>query len=251
MPAPEKVYFVSDAHLGTPDRASSLRREKALVNWLDHIAPDAASIYLMGDIFDFWYEYRHVVPRGFTRILGKLAELCDQGKDIHFFTGNHDIWTFGYLEEEIGLKVHRHPLLTEILGHTFYLAHGDGFDEADRRFRLIKSIFTNPFLQWAFSKLHPNLAFSLAGKWSRHSRDHQETDPFKEEDEPFVRFARKHLLEEQPEYLVFGHRHVAVQYALNEKTSLTMLGDWLTQYHYAVYDGEKLRLLCFDPHAVK
>ena len=251
MSAAQKVYFISDAHLGTPDYTSSLSRERDLIRLLELISHDAAAIYLLGDIFDFWYEYRYVVPRGHTRLLGKLAELSDRGLEIHFFTGNHDIWTFGYLAQETGMIIHRHPILTEILGKTFYLAHGDGFDERDRKFRVIKKIFTNRFLQWCFSRLHPNFAVWLASKWSRYSRDTHDVDPFKEENEPFVLYARKYLMAEKPDFLIFGHRHLPTQYALNEKTSLIILGDWLSQNHYAVFDGEKISQLLFDPHAVE
>lgn len=243
MGTPSKVYFISDAHLGTPNYASSLEREKKLVRMLDAFSKDAVAIYLLGDIFDFWYEYKHVVPRGFTRILGKLAELCDAGLEIHFFTGNHDIWVYDYLPNETGVILHRDPLITEILGKTFYLAHGDGFDERDKKFRFLKKVFTNKTLQWCFSRLHPNFAIAVAGKWSRYSRDQHDVDPFLAEDEPFVKYARKHLSNESLDYLVFGHRHYPIKYSLSEKTELVILGDWLSNFTYGVFDGQQFSLI--------
>jgi UDP-2,3-diacylglucosamine hydrolase len=238
-----KVYFISDAHLGTPNFESSLERERKLVNLLNQIQSDAAAIYFLGDIFDFWYEYKHVVPRGFTRILGKISELTDQGLEIHYFTGNHDIWVFDYLEKETGVILHRNPIIVDLLGKTFFLAHGDGFDETDRKFIFLKKIFTNKFLQWSFSRIHPNFAIGIAGKWSRYSRDQHGVDAFKEEDEPFVVYARKHLLDESPDYIVLGHRHLPTIYSLNERTELIILGDWLSNFTYGVFNGKEFSLI--------
>lgn len=238
-----KVYFISDAHLGTPNSQKSLIREKRLVRLLDEIKKDAAAIYLMGDLFDFWYEYKYVVPRGFSRILGKLSELCDSGLEIHYFAGNHDIWIYDYLPAETGIQLHREPVIKEILGKTFYLAHGDGFDSGDKKFRFLKKVFTNPFLQWCFSRLHPNFAFALAGKWSRYSRDKHGVDPFKGEQEPFVLFARQYLMEQGIDFLIFGHRHLPTKYPLNSKTSLIILGDFLTNFTYGVFDGNDIQLV--------
>ncbi len=172
--------------------------------WLNDIRNDAAAIYFMGDIFDFWYEYKRVVPRGFTRLLGTIAGISDEGTEIHFFTGNHDIWAKDYFPDEIGAEVHHHPAITEIMGKTFYLAHGDGLDESDKKFRFLKKIFTNRMLQWCFSRLHPNFAIGLAGIWSRHSRNTHEEEAFKEENEPIVKYARKYLSDLGLDYMVFG-----------------------------------------------
>ena len=237
-----KIYFISDAHLGTPNHKSSLVREKKLVKLLDSIKSDAHSIYLLGDIFDFWYEYKQVVPRGYSRILGKISELCDAGMEVHFFTGNHDIWAFDYLPDETGVILHRDPIITELMGKTFFLAHGDGFDESDKKFTFLKKIFTNRFLQWCFSRIHPNFAFGLAGRWSRYSRDQHGDNTFKKEDEPLVKYSRKHLLDQGLDYMVFGHRHCPVQYPLNESSELVVLGDWLSHFTYGVFDGESFEL---------
>lgn len=238
----KKVYFISDAHLGAPDPKRSLGREKKLVQLLEQARHDAAAIYLLGDIFDFWYEYKSVVPRGYVRILGKIAELCDSGLEIHFFTGNHDIWIFDYLPKETGVILHRKPVIEEILGKTFFLAHGDGIDENDKQFRLLKKIFTSPFLQWCFSRLHPNFAFGLARRWSKYSREQQLVAPFKDEKEPFVIYARKHLMEQGIEYMVFGHRHSPVQYHLDSSTELIILGDWLNNFTIGIFDGKEFTL---------
>jgi UDP-2,3-diacylglucosamine hydrolase len=237
-----RIYFLSDAHLGSPDPESSLLREKELVRFLDEIKESASDIFFMGDLFDFWFEYKRVVPRGFTRILGKMAELADRGIRLHYFTGNHDIWMFGYLNRETGMEIYRHPTAMTIEGKQFFLAHGDGFDENDRTFRFLKKIFTNKPLQWAFARLHPNFAFWLASGWSKRSRMIHGEEPFKGEEEPLVRFARKNLVGQGYDYLVFGHRHMPVDYPLDDQTRLLILGDWITHYTYAVFDGETVEL---------
>lgn len=237
-----QIFFLSDAHLGTPDFQSSLIREKKLVAFLDDIKDSASDLFIMGDLFDFWFEYKHVVPRGFSRIIGKFAELSDRGIRLHYFTGNHDIWMFDYLTSEAGIALYRHPTAVTLNGKHFFLAHGDGLDENDRTFRWLKWIFTNKFLQWAFARLHPNFAFGLANRWSRHSRAVHGVDPFRAEDEPIVQYSRKYLENQGYDFLVFGHRHCPVDYPLNEHTRLFILGDWMSQFSYAVFDGEKLEL---------
>jgi UDP-2,3-diacylglucosamine hydrolase len=166
----KNIYFVSDVHLGAPALANNRERELRFARWLDFIKDDVAELYLLGDIFDFWFEYRKVVPRGFTRILGRLADLSDKGVSIHFFTGNHDVWVFDYLPNEIGLTLHRDEFITEISGKKFFLAHGDGLDPEDKGYLFLKKIFTSKTLQWWFSRIHPNFAFHLAHQWSKSSR---------------------------------------------------------------------------------
>jgi UDP-2,3-diacylglucosamine hydrolase len=236
------VYFLSDAHLGTPDYESSLKREKMLVSFLDDIKGSASDIFLMGDLFDFWFEYKKVVPRGFTRILGKIAELADSGIRLHYFTGNHYIWMFDYLAQETGISFYRHPTEITLSGKRFFLAHGDGLDEKDRTFRILKWIFTNKALQWAFARLHPNFAFHLASGWSRRSRQIHGVDPFKGENEPIVQYSRKYLESGGYDFLVFGHRHCPVDFPLNTQTRLFILGDWMSIFSYAVFDGKTLEL---------
>lgn len=236
------IYFLSDAHFGAPDYASSLKREKMMVAFLDQIKDSASDIFFMGDLFDFWFEYKSVVPRGFSRITGKMAELSDRGVRLHYFTGNHDIWMFDYLTEETGVKLYRNATAMTLMGKHFFLAHGDDMDENNHSFRILKRIFTNRFLQWAFTRLHPNFAFRFAQRWSRRSRILHGEDPFKGEEEPLIQYSRKHLENQGYDYLIFGHRHCPVDYPLNKYTRLIILGDWLNHFSYAVFDGEKLEL---------
>lgn len=248
MKGRDKIFFLSDAHLGYPGWEESIDREKKLVDFLDLISHEAKAIYLLGDIFDFWYEYSYVVPKGYARLLGKLAEICDRGIAVHFFTGNHDIWAYSYLEEEIGLRVHRNAMITEIGNKRFFLSHGDGTDHTDRKFLFLKKLFTNRSLQWLFSRLHPNFAFRLARGWSRRSRIIHGSEDFRGEDEPMVVFSRENLLGEDLDFIIFGHRHCPVDYPLNNRTRMVILGDWITHFTYGVYDGEKFELKKYLPY---
>ncbi len=245
------IYFISDAHLGTPDHARSLVRERKLVALLDEIADDAAEIYFLGDLFDFWFEYKRVVPRGFTRLLGTIARMSDAGVIMHFFTGNHDIWAFDYLPLETGMVIHRKPVTAQYADKRFFLAHGDDLDESDVRFRVIKSFFTNGLMQWAFARLHPNFALWIAHSWSRRSREAHGDEAFKGEEEAIVKYARRHLLEKGYDYLVFGHRHCPVDYRLNDETRLIILGDWMKHFTYARFNGTDLQLLFADANAAE
>ncbi len=242
MKVAKKIFFLSDAHLGFPNRLDSLERERKLVLFLDQITEEAEAIYLLGDMFDFWYEYKSVVPRGYIRILGKLAALADRGVDIHYFTGNHDVWAFKYLEQEIGLELHREALIKEIGTKRFFLSHGDDTDKADRKFLFLKNLFTNRGLQWVFSRLHPNFAFRIASGWSKRSRMIHGTEPFEEEKEAMVVYSRDYLLNEGLDFIVFGHRHCPVDYALNNQTRMIILGDWISHFTYGEFDGEEFRL---------
>jgi UDP-2,3-diacylglucosamine hydrolase len=245
----KNIYFVSDAHFGLSGPADSLPRERAFSRWLETIRKDAGEIYLLGDIFDFWFEYKYVVPRGYTRILGKLAEITDSGIPVHFFTGNHDIWTFDYLSRETGMIIHRDACETEIYGKKFYLAHGDGLEEKDRGYKLLKSIFTNPLLQWMFARLHPNFAMWFGHKWSHTSRFSKEMiSPFKGEDnEAHMIFANRVLEKKHFDYFVFGHRHIPLDLPLKNGSSRYInLGDWLWHFTYGVFDGEKMEVRKFE-----
>ncbi|MFW6328019.1 MAG: UDP-2,3-diacylglucosamine diphosphatase, partial [Bacteroidota bacterium] len=179
----KKIYFVSDIHLGMHPREDSIKREKLFVKWLDEIKDHASALYLLGDIFDYWFEYKKVVPRGFTRTLGKLAEINDKGVKIHYFTGNHDVWIFDYLPSEIGIILYPEPLSTVINNKKFYLSHGDGLGPGDPGFKLLKAAFRNRILQWFYARIHPNFTISLAHYWSRKSRyGKTEADEFKGEE---------------------------------------------------------------------
>ncbi|MGQ8336013.1 UDP-2,3-diacylglucosamine diphosphatase [Sunxiuqinia sp. A32] len=239
-----KIYFVSDIHLGAPALNNNLQREKLFVKWLDEIKKDASVIFLMGDIFDYWFEYKKVVPRGFTRTLGKIAEIVDSGIPVHFFTGNHDVWVFDYLPAELGVEVHRSEMRVSFSGKKFFLAHGDGLDPFDKGYNLLKKVFTNRFLQWVFARVHPNFAMSVAHRWSKNSRLGKGLgEHFKGDDkEGLFVFAKELLTKEDFDYVIFGHRHLLMDEPLGDKARYINLGDWITHYSYGVFDGEKFEL---------
>jgi UDP-2,3-diacylglucosamine hydrolase len=246
MAASRKTYFASDIHLGSEIFESPKETEKRFVRWLDSIREEVDALYLLGDIFDFWFEYKKVVPRGFTRFLGKIAELSDRGVEIHFFTGNHDIWVFDYLPQETGVIVHKEPLITEMNGKTFYLAHGDGLGDDSRSFRIIRSIFHNRICQILFACFPPRLGIGFAHWWAKHNRKRDIAHPapyFGEDKEHLVLFAKKQILKYPDiDYFIFGHRHILLDLMLNRKTRMMIIGDWMQYFSYAVFDGEELTL---------
>ena len=222
----------------------SLEREKKVVKWLDGIYHDASEIYLLGDIFDYWFEYKRVVPRGFTRFLGKIAEITDSGVKVHFFTGNHDVWIFKYLPGEIGADVYREPLVREYNGKKFLIAHGDGLGPGQIRYKFLKCIFTNRILQWLYARLHPNFATAFALGWSKRSRIAKGVStPFLgEENEYLILYAKEMLEKEHFDYFIFGHRHLPFEFALPGNSKLIYVGDWIVNFSYAVWDGKILKL---------
>jgi len=241
----KRIYFASDVHLGHPNVEEARWRETLFVKWLDEIKNDAAELYLVGDIFDFWFEYKRVAPRGFVRTLGKIAEITDAGIPVHFFTGNHDVWVFDYLPTELGVILHREPFETELLGKKFYIAHGDGLGPGDVSYKLLKIAFTSKFLQWCFSRLHPNFAFGLAHTWSNSSRDAKglEAEKFHGEDKELLFQHAKNVVQQKHfDYLVFGHRHLMVNMPVNESSIYINLGDWLYNFSYGVFDGQNFEL---------
>lgn len=256
----KNVYFISDAHLGSLALKHRRQQERRLVRFLDEIKDKAGAVYMLGDMFDFWFEYQTVVPKGYTRFLGKISELTDMGVEVHYFTGNHDIWCLDYLEKECGVTMHHQPLTLEIGDKTFYLAHGDGLGDRDWKFKFIRGIFHNGFCQWAFRWLHPYFGMSFGLNWAKHSRmKHsfnngqlvQSSDcqmggdpPYQGEDkEPLVIFAKQYLkAHPDVDYFIFGHRHIELDLALSRQTRVIILGDWITQFTYAVYNGEQLYL---------
>jgi UDP-2,3-diacylglucosamine hydrolase len=242
----QKIFFASDSHFGLPGHEDSIVREKRFVSWLDKISCEACEIFLLGDIFDFWFEYKKAVPRGFTRLLGKLASLTDNGIPVHFFTGNHDIWISDYLPAETGMIIHREPCIIYRNEKKIYLAHGDGLGPDDMKYKLIKKIFTNPAAQWVFQKLHPNTGIGFAHHWSfNNCYSRGEVPPFKAEEERLVIYSRELLQNEHFDFLIFGHRHLAVVYQLRENSKFVILGDWIRQYTYAVFDNDNLFLQHF------
>ncbi len=246
----KKIYFASDVHLGAPVMTNNSEREKLFVKWLDTVQHDAKAIYLLGDIFDFWFEYKRVVPRGFTRFLGKIASITDAGIPVHFFTGNHDIWVFDYLPTELGVIVHRDIVKTQIAGKKFFIAHGDGLGAFDKGYKFLKKIFTNKFLQWCFARLHPNFGIWLATKWSGHSRLKNgmiAADEFRGDDKEWlVLYAKEELKKEHFDYFVFGHRHMPCNIDLGNNSRYINTGDWVTNFTYAVFDGETMELCKFN-----
>jgi UDP-2,3-diacylglucosamine hydrolase len=243
------VYFASDFHLGVPDAARSLEREKKLVRWLKEVATDAECIYLVGDIFDFWFEYRHAVPKGFTRLLGTLSELSDAGIRIEVFTGNHDMWMFRYLEEECGLRIHRKPQTVQFQGKTIMLGHGDGLGPGDHGYKFIKKVFANPVCQWLFARLHPNFGIGMANFWSRKSRAAApEKDRFRGEDQEWLLSYCKEVVQQHPEidYFIFGHRHLPLDFMVNAHSRYVNLGDWFEACTYAVLRDGKLELKSYS-----
>jgi UDP-2,3-diacylglucosamine hydrolase len=241
----KKTYFASDFHLGAPDEQTSLAREKKIVRWLDFVAQDAEAIYLVGDIFDFWFEYKHAIPKGFVRLQGKLAELCDKGIDIHFFTGNHDMWMFDYFPKEIGVKMHRDPIQIERNGVKLFIGHGDGLGPGDYGYKFIKKVFASSICQWLFARLHPNFGIAVANFWSRRSRKvngHTDEIFLGEEKEWLAIYAREILSKEHFDYFIFGHRHLPLDIHLNEKSRYINLGAWIKDCTYACFDGEKLTM---------
>jgi UDP-2,3-diacylglucosamine hydrolase len=242
----KNIYFASDTHLGVPDAASSLEREKILVKWLDSIKDDAAELYLLGDIFDFWFEYKHAVPKGFIRLLGKLAELSDAGITVHYFIGNHDMWMFGYLPKEMNIRIYRKPVERKMNGKIFFIGHGDGIGPRDHGYKFIKKVFANRICQWLFARLHPNFGLGLGRYLSKLSRESNgRTDIFLgDEKEYLVRFVKEHEKIKHFDYYIFGHRHLPLDIEI-EKAHYFNLGDWITHFSYAVWDGEKLELKKF------
>jgi UDP-2,3-diacylglucosamine hydrolase len=240
----KKIYFASDTHFGLPTYSASREREKLFVSWLDSVKNDAEEIYLLGDIFDFWFEYKKVIPRGFSRLIGKLSELSDAGIVIHLFKGNHDMWIFDYLPEETGIKLHSGIVVEQIKGKKFLFAHGDGLGFSSFGFKILKSLFSNPALQWMFARLHPNFALTIGHFWSNRSRFSKDIAlPFKgEETEELILFAKEKLKQESFDYFVFGHRHIPMDIRLNETCRLINLGDWLIHFTYAEFDGKEMTL---------
>lgn len=243
----KNVYFLSDAHLGSLAIKHGRTQERRLVNFLDQIKDKAAAVYLMGDIFDFWYEFKTVVPKGFTRLLGKISELTDLGVEVHFFTGNHDIWCADYFEKECGVIMHREPVAVELYGKVFYLAHGDGLGDPDKKFRLLRSVFHNKLAQTLFASIHPRWSVALGKEWAKRSRvkhgNCQEPAYMGEDNEYLVRYSKEYL-QSHPNinFFIYGHRHIQLDLPLQTDTRVIILGDWINFFSYAVFDGENLFL---------
>ncbi|MCB0810289.1 MAG: UDP-2,3-diacylglucosamine diphosphatase [Flavobacteriales bacterium] len=242
----KKIYFLSDFHLGVPDAESSLAREKRICAFLDEASKDAAEILLLGDLFDFWFEWRKAVPRGHVRLLGKLAELSDRGIPVHLWIGNHDMWIFDYIPDEVGLQLHREPLERTWNGRRFLIGHGDGLGPGDHGYKFIKRVFRNPVCQWLFARLHPNFAIAMAEFWSGRSRKKNYENDRKYlglDNEWLVQYCRERLQDTHYDHLVFGHRHLPLDLEVAPGARYVNLGDWITWYTYAVFDGSEMKLM--------
>lgn len=245
----KKIYFISDFHLGVPNDTDSRKREDKIVSWLNSIKHDAQILYLMGDVFDYWFEYKEVVPRGYVRLLGKLAELSDAGVEMHYFTGNHDMWVFDYLPKEIGLQIHRAPIQKQYNGKKFFLGHGDGLGPGDFGYKFIKKVFANKLAQWLFARVHPNTGIGLMKFFSRKSRIATGTsdDVYLGDDKEWLMiYCREVLQKEHYDYFIFGHRHMPLDKQLNGQSRYINLGEWINHFTYAVFDGQELMLKKFN-----
>jgi len=245
----KKIYFASDFHLGVPTYELSLEREKRVVRWLDSIKHDAEEIFLVGDIFDFWWEYKYTVPKGQTRLLGKIAEITDSGIPVHFFTGNHDLWMRDYFKQELNVSVNHAPIERTFSGKQFLIGHGDGLGSGDNWYKFLKKCFTNPFLIWAFGRLHPNLGFWIARRSSRRSRVNTGEDDkhfLGEDKEWLMGFCKEQEKIKHHDFYIFGHRHLPLDLKVNETSRYINLGEWMHYNTYAVFDGNNLELKTFE-----
>jgi len=246
--AGKKVYFASDNHLGAPDRNSSLAREKIFVSWLDSIKGDAAAIFLLGDLFDFWFEYRMVVPKGFTRTLGRLADISDSGIPVYYFVGNHDLWMNGYFEEELNIPVYHSPREYAINEKQFFIGHGDGLGPGDKGFKRMKKVFTNPVAKWFYRWLHPDLGVRIAQYLSVRNKlisGSEDIQFLGEDKEWLVQYAKRKLESSHFDYFIFGHRHLPLEIPLGKNSTYFNLGDWISHFTFAEFDGNKLELKRF------
>ncbi len=245
----KKIYFASDFHLGVPSYEASLQREKKIVRWLDQVKNDAAEIFLVGDLFDFWFEYKRAVPKGYTRLLGKISEITDSGIPVHVFTGNHDMWIFDYLPKECGVEIFRAPIQREWNQQLFQIGHGDGLGPGDHGYKFIKKVFANKVCQWLFARLHPNFGIWLANSMSSYSRSttgDKDRIFLGEDKEWLIIYCKDELKKSHTDYFIFGHRHLPMEIKLNEQSTYINLGEWMHHYTYAVYDGASVQLKTFE-----
>lgn len=246
----KKIFFASDFHLGVPDHDTSLKRERRIIAWLDSIKHEAHTIYLLGDIFDFWFEYKHAIPKGYIRLQGKLAELRDAGIPIIFFTGNHDMWMFDYFSKELGIPICRDPQLLQVGKQKLLIGHGDGLGPGDHTYKVLKKFFNSGICQWLFARIHPNLGIGIANLWSRKSRIANEKlqEKFEGEEREFLWVYCRDLEKSQHhDFYIFGHRHLPLDLKVNETSRYINLGEWVHFNTYAVYDGTNVELKTFNP----
>lgn len=241
----QKIYFASDQHFGAPTPKASLPREQKFVAWLNEIKEDAAAIFLLGDLFDFWFEYNTVVPKGFVRVLGKLAELKDAGIPIYFFVGNHDLWMTDYFQKELNIPVYHKPKEFIINSKNFLIGHGDGLGPEDKGFKRMKKVFTFPLFQWLFKWLHPDLGMKLGQYMSVKNKlisGEEDAQFLGKENEWLVQYCYRKLATKHYDYFVFGHRHLPLDIDLKKGSTYINLGDWISYFTYGVFDGSELKL---------
>jgi len=250
----KKIYFLSDLHLGAPDYENSLARERKVIRFLQSIEHDAQAVFFVGDTFDFWFEYQHVVPKYFVRFFATLIQLKEKGIDIYLFTGNHDLWLKDYLQQEIGVTIFQDKIELNInnpnrdkAATSILVAHGDGLGPNDSKYKILKKIFTNSICQWLFRWLHPDIGTKIAKWWSRHSFTDPRIEVFKgEEKEWLIQYCKRKLLKKQYNYFVMGHRHLPMEIKLSDESTYINLGDWIVNHQYAVFDGNAMRLNTFE-----
>ncbi|MGV6862711.1 MAG: UDP-2,3-diacylglucosamine diphosphatase [Putridiphycobacter sp.] len=244
----KKIYFASDFHLGVPSYQKSLEREKKIIAWLNAIEADAEEIFLLGDVFDFWFEYKNAIPKGFVRLQGKIANLTDKGIKVHWFLGNHDMWIFDYIPKELGVELHPSEIERHFNGKSFFIGHGDGLGPGDHGYKFIKKVFRSKISQWFFARLHPNFGIGLANFWSRKSRKSTgdaDAKFYGEDKEMLIQYCKRKVQEKPYDYFVFGHRHYPLDFKVNEQSRYINTGDWIKYFTYAVFDGDKLELETF------
>jgi len=248
----KKIYFASDFHLGAPSHAESLNREKRIVAWLDDIKQDAEIIFLVGDLFDFWFEYKRVVPKGYVRFMGKLAELADSGIEVIVFLGNRDMWMTNYFEKELGVTTIRRPKTYIFNNKKFYIGHGDGLGKGDYGYKFLKVIFEGKLPRFLFNRvMHPNLGMLLGYIWTKFSwRKKREAEQYMgDEKEYLVGYSKEIEANEHHDYYIFGHRHTKVDIQISPNARYINLGDWIWYYSYAVFDGEDIVLTSLKTEA--
>lgn len=245
IPEGKKIYFSSDNHLGAPTALESLPRERIFVRWLDTVKEDAAAIFILGDLFDFWFEYKQVVPKGFVRVLGKLAELSDSGIPIYFFVGNHDLWMNDYFEKELNIPVFHKPQEFTLNNKLFLIGHGDGLGPNDKGYKRMKKVFANSFFKWLFKWMHPDIGVAVAKHLSVKNKlisGEEDKEFLGEEKEWLAQYAKRKLETKHYDYFIFGHRHFPMEIKVGEKSTYFNLGDWITHFTYGVFDGERFEL---------
>ena len=245
----KKIYFASDQHFGAPTRELSFPREQKFVAWLDAIKQDAEAIFLLGDLFDFWFEYATVVPKGFVRVLGKLAEIRDSGIPIYFFVGNHDLWMTDYFEKELNIPVYHDDKAFTFNGKTFLIGHGDGKGPGDKGYKRMKKVFTNPFFKWLFRWVHPDIGVSIANYFSVKNKlisGDADTHFLGEENEWLILYAKRKLETQHYNYFIFGHRHLPMKVNVGPDAEYVNLGDWISYFTYGVFDGVSFELKTWE-----